>query len=78
MLRWALLLLPPVAVCLERVAGRRDHAFTDPAATAQVHGDFAASSIDARHVVSVAAGSPADVAGLVLDGRAAGDFEVRR
>ncbi len=71
-------LLPPVAVCLERVADRPDHPFADPSATGQVHGDFAGSGIDPRHLVTDGTASPSEVAALVRAERASGRFEVRR
>lgn len=37
-------LLPPVEVCVERVATRRGHGFTDEAATRKMHAEFAAAT----------------------------------
>jgi cytidylate kinase len=45
-------LLPPVDVCLARVAGRPGHPFADPAATRQMHAEFARADIDPRHLVA--------------------------
>lgn len=45
-------LLPTVDVCLERVATRSGHAFSDAAAARHMHTQFAEASIDARHVIT--------------------------
>jgi hypothetical protein len=57
-------LLPPVEVCLGRVAGRVGHAFADPAATRHMHAQFADADIDARHLVD---GGGADAAAVAAD-----------
>jgi predicted kinase len=62
---WAVL-LPPLAQCLQRVAARTGHGFTDPAATRHMHEDFAGASIDARHVVPDPGDSAERVATEVL------------
>lgn len=61
-------LLPPLAVCLRRVAGREDHGFDDPAATAAMHARFTAAATDVRHVVAGLA-EPGAIATDVLAGR---------
>ncbi len=43
-------LLPPLDVCLRRVAERVGHGFADPNATRQMHDEFAGADINARHV----------------------------
>jgi cytidylate kinase len=67
-------LLPPMEVCLARVADRVGHAFADPAATRQMHGEFARADVDPRHVIAdgdVDAGSvAARVLARVRDGSA--------
>ncbi len=45
------ILLPPEDVCLERVATRSGHGFTDAAAARHMHRQFAEASVDERHVV---------------------------
>jgi predicted kinase len=47
-------LLPPEQICLDRVAGRVGHGFTDLAATRQMYADFARASPDARHRIATA------------------------
>lgn len=67
-------LLPPVELCVERVATRSGHGFTDEAATRKMHREFAAAvaTIDARHVVAEPDGAPEAVAERILAARAAG------
>ena len=45
-----LLLLPSVDRCVQRVATREGHGFTDEPATRKMHAEFAAADVDARHV----------------------------
>ena len=66
------MLLPPVGVCVERVASRRDHGFTDEAATRHMHRQFARAQIEARHVVRITRDSPVDVADRIVDARDSG------
>lgn len=51
-------LLPPVERCLERVATRVGHGFTDDAATRKMHAEFAGAAVDARHVLAEPPGAP--------------------
>jgi cytidylate kinase len=44
-------LLPPAGQCLERVASRTGHGFTDQAAAQHMYEEFASSAIDPRHVL---------------------------
>jgi cytidylate kinase len=44
------MLLPSVERCVERVATRQDHAFSDEPATRKMHAEFADAEIDPRHV----------------------------
>jgi predicted kinase len=55
-------LLPNVEACVERVARRVGHGFTDEAATRHMHREFESAVVDGRHVVR---DSLADVAGIV-------------
>lgn len=59
-------LLPPVEVCLARVAGRVGHGFADADATRQMHAEFARALPDDRHVVADGTQDPAAVADGVL------------
>lgn len=54
-------LLPPLAACLERVAARTGHGFTDADATRRMHREFAAADVAARHLVTDAAEATAIV-----------------
>ncbi|MFI2104561.1 AAA family ATPase [Isoptericola sp. NPDC019693] len=71
-------LLPPVDVCLARVATRTGHGFDDPVATRTMHAAFAAevdgTADDA--VVRDDAASPSDVAARVRDLLLAGALRV--
>ena len=59
-------LLPPMDVCLARVAARAGHPFTDPDAARHMHAQFARAPLDARHVIDDAGAGPAGVAAEVL------------
>ncbi|HEY8546241.1 MAG TPA: AAA family ATPase [Acidimicrobiales bacterium] len=60
-------LLPPADVCVERVATRVGHEFTDEPATRKMHADFAEAvgEVPARHVLRDLPASPAEVAAVV-------------
>jgi cytidylate kinase len=45
-------LLPPLAVCLDRVSSREGHGFTDRVAAERMWHEFDRSAIDPRHLVS--------------------------
>ena len=45
-------LLPPEQVCLQRVAHREGHAFTDLDATRHMHRQFTDAALDPRHLVT--------------------------
>lgn len=47
-----LVLLPPEQLCVERVAPRTGHGFTDEAATRKMHAEFRGAAVDPRDVVS--------------------------
>lgn len=67
-------LLPSVAVCVERVATRRDHGFTDEAAARKMHAEFARAEVADRHVVRDPPGDATAVADLVASARDAGEL----
>lgn len=67
-------LLPPVDVCVERVATRPGHGFTDEPATRKMHGEFAGATIAGRHVLADPPPDPAAVAALVAEALPAGTF----
>lgn len=66
------ILLPSVDVCVQRVATRRDHGFTDEAATRKMHGEFSRALIDDRHVLRDPPGDAERVAELVASASRAG------
>ena len=59
--------LPPLAQCLARVAGRAGHGFTDAAAATSMHAQFVAAAVESRHVLAVSDQTPREVAGSVLE-----------
>jgi cytidylate kinase len=59
-------LLPPVDRCVERVATRTDHGFSDEAATRKMHREFAQADIDDRHVLGDPPDRPGEVADVML------------
>lgn len=68
------ILLPSLEVCVRRVATRRDHGFTDEAATRKMHGEFARAGVEDRHVLRVPAGDATAVAELIESAREAGEL----
>ncbi len=70
-------LLPDLARCQRQVAERTGHGFTDAAATARMHAEFAAAEIEERRVITDLSGGPDAVARRVLVRYAAGDLLVR-
>lgn len=70
-------LMPPVAECVRRVATRVGHGFSDEGATRKMHHEFARATIEPRHVVD-AGGPPAVVADRIAAALAAGTLTYRR
>jgi cytidylate kinase len=66
------ILLPSVDICVRRVATRRNHGFTDEAATRKLHAEFAGAQIAQRHVLRDPPEDAAEVAVLIESARAAG------
>ena len=60
-------LLPALDVCIERVRSRVGHGFTDPAVTRDLHHQFAAAAIDARHVIKESESHPAELAEMIRE-----------
>lgn len=60
-------LLPPLQQCLDRVATRLGHGFTDPDATRHMYADFAGAQVERRHVLADPPERPEEVAALVLE-----------
>jgi cytidylate kinase len=71
------ILLPSVERCIERVATREGHGFTDEAATRKMHHEFASATVDARHVFVDPPDGLDDLADAVLDARDRGLFVYR-
>ncbi len=74
------IVLPPVEVCLQRVATRPGHGFRDAPAAAKMHREFAAATIDGRHVIDNRATGPEELADLVEQRALAGTlrYEIQR
>jgi predicted ABC-type ATPase len=62
-----IVLLPSEQTCLERVAGRTGHGFTDADATRRMHRQFAEAPVDPRHVLREPDGPPSAVARAIRD-----------
>ena len=67
-------LLPPVATCVERVLTRKNHGFRDEAATRQMHDEFTRRGPADRHLVNVFDAASAVLATHVLEARQRGDL----
>ena len=67
-------LLPPLDVCLERVRSQVGHGFTDPSVTRDMHHQFAAAAIDARHVIKESDSQPAELADMIKGELGRGTF----
>lgn len=63
------LLLPPVDVCVARVASRVGHGFTDEAAARHMHAQFSEATIDSRHVLTDVVETPVAMAALIIERR---------
>ena len=66
------ILLPSVEICVQRVATRRDHGFTDEAATRKMHAEFVRALVADRHVLRDPPEEVASVAQLIESAQAAG------
>ena len=66
------ILLPSVEICLQRVATRRRHGFTDEAATRKMHEEFARAAVADRHLLRDPPEDVAMVAQLIESARATG------
>ncbi|MGB6454158.1 MAG: hypothetical protein WBH47_06660 [Streptosporangiaceae bacterium] len=56
------ILLPPVEQCVDQVANRLGHGFSDEEATRQMHREFTRASISERHVLADLGGQAAETA----------------
>jgi len=69
-------LMPSLERCLERVATRPGHGFTDPDATRQMHEAFTTAGAEERHLLRDPLGEPGQVAAEILDRFRAGSLVV--
>src|SRR5262249_51657659 len=60
------ILLPSEECCVERVATRPNHGFTDEPATRHMHQEFASAAADERHVIRSPPDDPGAVADLII------------
>ncbi|WP_309133430.1 AAA family ATPase [Cellulomonas sp.] len=70
-------LLPPLATCLERVATRTGHGFTDADAARRMHREFATADVAARHLVTTATADAAAVVDEIEDRLRHGSLRLR-
>ncbi len=70
------ILLPPADRCVAGVRAPRDHDFADETVTRQLHAQFAAASIDPRHVLVDPPDTPLAVADLIERARGEGTLTV--
>jgi energy-coupling factor transporter ATP-binding protein EcfA2 len=68
------ILLPALVVCVERVATRHGHGFTDEGATRKMHAEFVRARVADGHVLRDPPGDAVAVAGLIQSARAAGEL----
>ena len=71
------ILLPPIEVCVARVATRLGHGFTDDAATRHMHDQFVTRAGDARHRLTDLPDGAGGTADLIAARRAAGTLTYR-
>jgi len=64
--------LPPLEVCIRRVATRTGHGFTDEPATRKMHTEFAAAAIDQRHLLRTSSDDVSETANTIRRAQAAG------
>lgn len=67
-------LLPPLDMCLQRVAERIGHGFTDAGATRHMHEQFVEADIDERHVIHVGREPVEHLADLITARRSTGSL----
>ena len=67
-------LLPSAETCVHRVLARSDHGFRDEAAARKMHDEFAGSTVDPRHVLTVGSDSVAGVVERISAAREAGQL----
>lgn len=67
-------LLPSVDRCVERVATRRDHGFSDESATRKMHAEFTRAEINRRHLILDPPDRPEDTADVVEAARNSGSL----
>lgn len=65
-------LMPDVETCVDRVSSRTGHGFRDERATRKMHAEFAAATIDPRHVLPTGSAPVTDVLDRIAAARDAG------
>jgi cytidylate kinase len=70
------ILLPDAATCRERVRHRTDHGFSDLDATDHMHRQFAAASVDPRHVLAPPPDEAAETAAVIRHRLVSGNLRV--
>lgn len=70
-------LMPALDRCLERVATRSGHGFSDEAATRKMHAEFAKAEIDRRHVIVEPPEGVQTVADAIVAAMERGELEHR-
>jgi cytidylate kinase len=68
-------LLPPPEKCVERVAKRAGHGFTDEPATRHMHAEFARAAVAERHMLADWPGTAHDAAQEILRRMRAGTLQ---
>lgn len=59
-------LLPPVEVCIHRVATRHGHGFSDEPATRKMYREFAGADVEPRHLLTDPSATPTATADAVM------------
>jgi hypothetical protein len=67
-------LLPRVETCVQRVLTRRNHPFSDEAATRKMHAEFTSARIADRHVIHDPPNEAAEVAAIIESARSTGQL----
>ncbi len=68
--------LPSLAVALERVAARTGHGFDDPVAARSMHAQFAAVELDERLTITDDVATPSEIAAEISRRRTSGDLRI--
>lgn len=66
------IVLPPIESCVERVATRVGHGFTDEDAARAMHAEFASAAIDTRHILETGSSDVKQVVEAIRSAQGAG------